>query len=52
MDNILITGGAGFIGSSLLSKLSREDYNITVVDDLSTGNKENLKPFLTTKNFQ
>jgi UDP-glucose 4-epimerase len=52
MDNILITGGAGFIGSSLLSKLSSEEHNITVVDNLSTGNKENLKPFLSLKNFQ
>jgi UDP-glucose 4-epimerase len=52
MDNILITGGAGFIGSSLLSKLSGEEHNITVVDNLSTGYKENLKPFLSSKNFQ
>jgi UDP-glucose 4-epimerase len=52
MDNILITGGAGFIGSSLLSRLSREERNITVIDNLSTGNEENLKPFLSSKNFQ
>jgi UDP-glucose 4-epimerase len=52
MDNILVTGGAGFIGSSLLSKLCSEGYNITVVDNLSTGNKENLSPFLSSKNFQ
>ena len=35
MKNILITGGAGFIGSNLISKLDRTKYNITVVDNLS-----------------
>lgn len=35
-NNILITGGAGFIGSSLALKLSEKGYNITVLDNLST----------------
>ena len=36
MKNILITGGAGFIGSNLALKLIEKGYNITVLDNLST----------------
>lgn len=36
MKNILITGGAGFIGSNLALKLIKRGYNITVLDNLST----------------
>jgi len=39
---ILITGGAGFIGSHLVDKLIREGYKVIVIDNLSTGKKENL----------
>ena len=35
MKNILITGGAGFIGSNLAIKLLSKGYNITVLDNLS-----------------
>ena len=35
MKNILITGGAGFIGSRLCEKLYNKGYNITVLDNLS-----------------
>src|SRR5581483_7695204 len=39
MSRILITGGAGFIGSSLAEKLAQDPHNfVVVVDDLSTGN--------------
>ncbi len=38
----LVTGGAGFIGSSLVDILIAEDYEVVVVDDLSTGKKQNL----------
>jgi UDP-glucose 4-epimerase len=40
--NILVTGGAGFIGSHLCEYLVKQGHNITVVDDLSTGYKSNL----------
>ncbi|MBU1036416.1 NAD-dependent epimerase/dehydratase family protein [Patescibacteria group bacterium] len=43
---ILITGGAGFIGSNLISKLLKQSYEIVVIDDLSTGKKENLTAYL------
>jgi len=36
MKNILITGGAGFIGSNLALKLTSKGYNVTVLDNLST----------------
>lgn len=39
---ILITGGAGFIGSHLAERLVSEGHSVTVLDDLSTGRPENL----------
>ena len=40
--NVLITGGAGFIGSHLTEALLAEGHSVTVVDDLSTGSLDNL----------
>jgi len=40
---ILVTGGAGFIGSHIIKKLLQLNYQVTVLDNLSTGNKNNLK---------
>jgi len=40
--NILITGGAGFIGSNLVDKLVEIEANITVLDDLFTGDLSNI----------
>ncbi len=42
--NILVTGGAGFIGSHLAATLIRDGHRLTVVDNLSTGNLSNLTP--------
>jgi UDP-glucose 4-epimerase len=39
---VLVTGGAGFIGSHLLEALLREGHRVRVVDDLSTGHRANL----------
>jgi len=48
---ILITGGAGFIGSHLADKLLAEGHEITVIDDLSTGRYSNIAHLDDEKNF-
>jgi UDP-glucose 4-epimerase len=42
----LVTGGAGFIGSNLVDALLARGEEVTVVDDLSTGRRQNLEPAL------
>jgi len=41
--NVLVTGGAGFIGSELVRQLLEQHAKVTVVDDLSSGRRENLE---------
>ncbi len=48
---ILITGGAGFIGSHLCKRLIKENHQIICVDNLLTGNKKNIQPLINNKNF-
>ena len=43
---IIITGGAGFIGSHLAEFLLKKKHNIVIIDNLSTGRKENINKFL------
>jgi UDP-glucuronate decarboxylase len=43
---ILLTGGAGFLGSNLSAKLISLGHNLTVIDDLSTGSLDNLEPLM------
>ena len=38
----LVTGGAGFIGSNLVDKLIEQGYDVNILDNLSTGKKENI----------
>ena len=42
MTTILVTGGAGFIGSNLADRLLAENHRVIAVDDLSTGRIANL----------
>ena len=49
---ILVTGGAGFIGSHLCERLLAEGHKVICVDNLFTGSKDNLKLFLHNPNFQ
>ncbi|HPH97316.1 MAG TPA: NAD-dependent epimerase/dehydratase family protein [Anaerolineaceae bacterium] len=42
--NFLITGGAGFLGSALANRLTREGHHVRVLDDLSTGDPKSLLP--------
>ena len=48
----LITGGAGFIGSHLVSKIIDNAEKIIVLDNLLTGSKKNINKFLDLSNFQ
>src|SRR5688572_8604187 len=43
MPNVLITGGAGFIGSHLAERMLRDGHNVTILDDFSTGRPDNLR---------
>ncbi|MCR5675586.1 MAG: SDR family oxidoreductase [Lachnospiraceae bacterium] len=47
----LVTGGAGFIGSNLCEALLQKGCTVRCLDNLSTGHKENIEPFLTDPKF-
>ena len=49
---ILVTGGSGFIGSNIVDALLDKDYEVRVIDNLSTGRIENLSGALKNKNFE
>lgn len=41
---VIVTGGAGFVGSHIVDALIAEGYNVHVIDNLATGSKKNLHP--------
>ncbi|MBU4305319.1 MAG: SDR family oxidoreductase [Candidatus Omnitrophica bacterium] len=50
--NIVITGGAGFIGSHLCERLLADGHRVICVDNLLTGSMENIRPFMKNKRFE
>lgn len=42
--NIIVTGGAGFIGSNLAERLINDGYSVSIIDNFSTGRRENVNP--------
>ena len=49
--SILITGGAGFIGSNLCEHFLQKGYRVTCLDNFATGHRYNIAPFLSNNNF-
>lgn len=52
MKRILVTGGAGFIGSHLCKRLVEEKNQVICLDNFFTGRKENILELLNNKNFE
>lgn len=49
--HVLITGGAGFIGSHLTKQLLGRGDSVAILDNMTTGNFDNIQPFLKNKHF-
>lgn len=52
MKNIMITGGAGFIGSHIAVELLDKDFNVVIYDNLSNASVESLKRVEKIKNLR
>lgn len=52
MKNILITGGAGFIGSNLTEYFLAKGYFVRCLDNFATGYRHNIEPFLTHPHYE
>ncbi|NVO19166.1 MAG: SDR family oxidoreductase [Bacteroidetes bacterium] len=49
---VLVTGGAGFIGSNLIEALLLQDNEVVCLDNFATGSRKNLLPFLDNRKFK
>jgi len=52
MKKILVTGGAGFLGSHLCDRLVQDGHHVLCVDNYFTGSKKNIEHLLDCKNFE
>jgi UDP-glucuronate decarboxylase len=52
MKRILVTGGAGFVGSHLCERLLEENNNVVCLDNYFTGNKQNISHLINNSNFE
>src|SRR3989338_9971803 len=50
--NVLVTGGAGFIGSYLCERLLRDGHHVICIDNFSTGHVRNIEALLPNPDFQ
>lgn len=52
MEKIVITGGAGFIGSNLTEYFLSKGYFVRCLDNFATGHRHNIEPFLLNENYE
>jgi UDP-glucuronate decarboxylase len=52
IKKILVTGGAGFVGSHLCERLIKDNYNVLCIDNFYTGNKDNISILIGQPNFE
>lgn len=52
MKKILVTGGAGFLGSHLCDRLVTQGHHVLCVDNYFTGSKKNIEHLLNNPNFE
>ncbi len=51
-SKVLVTGGAGFIGSNIIEALLKQNNKVVCLDNFSTGKRKNIESFLANDNFQ